>query len=91
MVFESGELPTFLRARAYCLLSKVDLVERRKNLLEAYVDGVRTRDHAWKAKTTSRVNCRVRLSSLGTNGLVNGGKTRRGVSQRDQLNSLTRY
>ena len=69
MVSESGELPTFLRARAYCLLSKVDLVERQKNLLEAYVDGVRTRDHSWKAKTTSRVNCRVRLSSLGLTAL----------------------
>jgi hypothetical protein len=40
-VCESGVLPTFLRARAYCLLSTVDLVQGQKNVLDSYLDGVR--------------------------------------------------
>ena len=43
MVSESGELPTFLWARAYCLLRTVDLVQGQKNVLEVYLDRVRTK------------------------------------------------
>ena len=42
MVFVFGEQPTFLRASAYYLVRTVDLVEGQKNVLEIYVDGVRT-------------------------------------------------
>ena len=47
MVSESGELPTFLRARAYWLLSTVDLVQGQKNVLEVYLDGVRIKRTAY--------------------------------------------
>ena len=43
MVFVSGELLTFLRVKAYCLLSKADPVQGQKNVLEVYLDGVRTK------------------------------------------------
>ena len=41
MVFVSGELPTFLRVKAYCLLRIVDLVQGQKNVLDSYLDGIR--------------------------------------------------
>ena len=41
MVSESGELPTFLRARAYWLLRTVDLVQGQMNILVVHLDGVR--------------------------------------------------
>ena len=47
MVFESGELPMFLRARAYCLLRTVDLVQGQKNVLDSYHDGVRIKRAAY--------------------------------------------
>ena len=47
MAFESGELLTFLRVKAYCLLSTVDLVQGQKNVLEVYLDGVRIKRTAY--------------------------------------------
>ena len=47
MVSESGVLPMFLRARAYCLLRTVDLVQGQKNALEVYLDGVRIKRTAY--------------------------------------------